>query len=443
MTTYVRRFAGMTLAGLLLFGIGAPACAADVAMFRGDAAHTGVYHTAAIAHFNKVKWKFKTGGYVLSSPAVADGGVYFGSTDGNIYALDAGSGKLRWKHQTDSRVTSSPAVADGIVYASSFDGYIYALDAGSGTVRWKFKTGGERRYAGTHLHGFTPVDERMPDPFDLYLSSPAVADQTVYAGSGDGNVYALDARTGDVRWKFKTGDVVHASPAIANGTVYVGSWDRYFYALDAATGHLRWRFLTGDDRAIHNQIGIQSSAAVGGGLVYFGCRDSHLYALDAASGQLRWSIPTHGSWVIASPALRAHDLYFATSDSGLFYDVDATTGAVRFKLDFKGWPTFSSPAIAGRMVYVGSHVGLLRAIDLDRKSVAWTFETDGHKRNGAKYTSADGTPNYALAFRGDFYDDLVIGADEMMSVGAIYSSPIIDNGVIYFGSTDGNLYAIE
>jgi outer membrane protein assembly factor BamB len=70
----------------------------------------------------------------------------------------------------------------------------------------------------------------MPDPFDVYLSSPAVWNGAVYFGSGDGNVYALNASSGQVKWKFKTGDVVHASPAIADGTVYIGSWDTYFYS---------------------------------------------------------------------------------------------------------------------------------------------------------------------------------------------------------------------
>ena len=84
----------------------------------------------------------------------------------------------------------------------------------------------------------------MPDPFDFYLSSPVVVNGNVYFGSGDGNVYALDAASGNLRWKFQTGDVVHASPAVANGTIYLGSWDSYFYALDAATGKAKWKFKT-------------------------------------------------------------------------------------------------------------------------------------------------------------------------------------------------------
>ena len=82
----------------------------------------------------------------------------------------------------------------------------------------------------------------MPDPFDVFLSSPVVATGLVYFGSGDGHVYAVAADTGVLRWRFKTGNVVHASPALANGLLYVGSWDSYFYALDAKSGAQRWRF---------------------------------------------------------------------------------------------------------------------------------------------------------------------------------------------------------
>jgi outer membrane protein assembly factor BamB len=131
----------------------------------------------------------------------------------------------------------------------------------------------------------------MPDPFDFYLSSPVIDAQTVYVGSGDGNIYALDAASGALRWKFRTGNVVHASPAIANGMVYIGSWDSYFYAIDARSGHERWRFKTGEDHEIVNQVGIQSSAIIAEDMVYFGCRDSNLYALDAVSGVKSGHIP--------------------------------------------------------------------------------------------------------------------------------------------------------
>jgi outer membrane protein assembly factor BamB len=222
----------------------------------------------------------------------------------------------------------------------------------------------------------------------------------------------------------------------------VGSWDSYFYALDATTGAEKWRFKTGEDVDIHNRVGIQSSAAVSDGIVYFGCRDSKFYAVDAATGKQRWLFDNKGSWVIGSPAIAGDRVYFATSDSAMFYALDAKSGASIFSLNYKQWPMFSSPAIAGGMAYVGSHQGKLSAINLQTQKPAWTFETDASKKNGPMRTKADGTPNYESAFSDSFYDDLIVGVQKMMSVGAILSSPVVAGDTIYVGSADGSVYAL-
>ena len=431
------------LIALLYAAVSIPALPQTLAVFRGDALHSGIYQQPGVPLLHGIKWKFKTGGAVISTPAVVEGTAYFGSNDHYLYAVNLADGVQRWKFKTGSRITSSPAVYNGGVYFASYDGNIYALDVKTGKQRWRFASEGERRFTGRHLHGSDPAGESMPDPFDFYLSSPAIDANTVYVGSGDGNIYALDAASGALRWKFRTGNVVHASPAVANGVVYIGSWDSYFYALDAASGQERWRFKTGEDHEIANQVGIQSSALISDGVVYFGCRDSNLYALDAASGTKRWAYSNKGSWVISTPIAKDGTLYFATSDSALFNAVDAKSGALKYSLSFHHWPMFSSPAIAGRNLYIGSHAGTMMAIDLDKHSTAWTFSTDGANRNAAALTKKDGDPNYGAAFGDSFYDDLVIGVWKMMSVGAVLSSPVIEQDVIYFGSSDGNVYAIS
>jgi outer membrane protein assembly factor BamB len=327
------------------------------------------------------------------------------------------------------------------VFIESYDGNLYALDAQSGATRWTFKTAGERRFTAKHLHGGEPANELMADPFDFYLSSPTVARGVVYFGSGDGNVYAIDAASGALQWKFQTGDVVHASPAIADGTLYIGSWDTFFYALDAATGKEKWRYKTGEDHDIYNQTGIQSSAVVANGVVYFGCRDSKVYALDAQTGAERWTFSNKGSWVIGTPLVSGRKLYFTTSDSGMFHALEADSGNPVFSLKLL-WPMFSSPTVAGNTLYIGSHAGKLLAIDMKAQKLAWEFATDGAQQNGATYTKPDGTPKYEAAFFDFFHDDMVIGVDRMMSVGAVLSSPTIVGDTIYFGSTDGNVYAL-
>lgn len=413
------------------------------ATFRADPQHTGVYNAAGAPQFHAVKWQFKTHGQVYGSPALVEGSVYIGSTDNNLYALDSESGKEKWKFKTDSRVVSSPAVAAKLVYFGSYDGAFYGVDATTGQQKWKFKTGGEHRFAAPHLHGTQPATETMPDPFDTYLSSPVVADGIVYFGSGDHNVYALNAMDGTLKWKFATGDVVHASPALADGVLYVGSWDSYFYAIDASSGKEIWRFKTGEDHDTYNQVGIQSSAAVADGKVFFGCRDSNFYALDAHTGAKKWAFNNKGSWAIASPAVKDGRVYFATSDTGLVYAVDAESGKEIWHFDGKHWVIFSSPAIAGNALYIGSHAGILHAIDLENGHLLWDFQTDGAKQNLASLTKPDGTPKYEAAFLGDFYDDMVAGVQTMLKTGAILSSPVIGGDTIVFGSSDGNVYAVR
>jgi outer membrane protein assembly factor BamB len=433
MTATLKRFA-VFLLPLGVFG-------ADAAMFRGDPAHLGVYDSAAPATLSTVKWKFKTGSKIVSSPAVHGGSVYFGGADHNLYAVSASSGSLRWKFATGGAVNSSPAIAGGLVYVASLDGNLYAVDAETGKLRWKFATGGERRFSAPGIHGVMPRTEVMPDPFDVFLSSPAVAGGAVYFGSGDHNVYALDAQTGNLKWKFATGNVVHASPAIAGGVVYIGSWDRYLYALDAQSGSLLWKFQTGDDTEIYNQIGIASSAAVASGVVYFGCRDGHFYAVDAGTGVEKWKHDNHKGWVIASPAVLEGTVYFPTSEGTRFKALDAVTGRLVFSLENKAI-SFSSPAIAKGTAYFGSSDGWLHAVDLKAGRIQSEFQTDGSKQNAPKYIDAQGKMNDAALYVDATLDGVIISLERMFSLGSILSSPVIADGVVYVGSTDGNLYAL-
>lgn len=419
-----------------------PAFCQDAATFRGNLVHTGVYSASGVPKLNGVKWKFHTDGRVVSSPAVANGMVYFGSTDQNLNALDLESGSLKWKFATDGQVNSSPAVAAGIVYFGSYDSKFYAVDAATGKLRWKFQTEGERRYAGKHLHGLEPASETMPDPWDFYFSSPSVWNGAVYFGSGDGNIYALDAGTGSLKWKFKTGDVVHSSPAISDGTLLIGGWDSYLYALDAATGREKWRFKTGDDPEIHNYIGIQSSPAVVDGVVYFGCRDANLYAVDASTGKGIWHYSTDGSWVNNSPAVYEGNVYFGTSIPGFLHSVNAKSGAVGFTLETKT-EVFSSIAVAKGILYFGTFGGKLTAVDLKTQKPIWTFETEWSKRNLGAISNPDGTPNFQAVMTQNFYDDMVIAVRKFLSAGSILSSPVVVNDVVYVGSAEGNLYALN
>lgn len=231
----------------------------------------------------------------------------------------AGTGSYTWSHATGGPVASSPWAAGGSIYVGSEDGKVYALNAATGHVRWTYATNG-------------PI-----------TSSPAVAVDTVYIGSQDGKVYALDKITGEVRWTYTTNGPVTSSPAVAAGTVYVGSQDRNVYALYAATGYTRWVCPTGGP--------VYSNPAVADGIVYIGSRDRRLYALDAATGHVIWTHAT-GSNVESGPAVAGGTVYVGSDDSKV-YALSATTGRIRWT-HTTGGPVYSSPAVVGSTVYIGS-----------------------------------------------------------------------------------------
>ena len=427
-------------AAMVLFATAASALA-QPAMFRGGPAHLGVYDSSAPT-LQELVWKFTTGGRVLSSPLVVGEAIYVGSTDGALYALNRATGEQRWKFETRGPVSSSPAFANGLVFVASLDGNIYAVDATSGRQQWVFATKGERRFTAPGIHGAMPRTERMPDPFDVFLSSPTVVDGTVYIGSGDQQVYALDAATGARRWSFATGDVVHASPAVVDGVVYIGSFDRNLYALDAATGRERWRYTTGNDTVIYNQVGLPSSPAVANGTVFVGGRDGRFHAVDARSGTVRWTIDNKGGWTIASPAVKDGIVYFPTSDGRRLKAVDAATGAVRFDLENRAI-SFSSPALAGGMVYYGSSDGFLNAVSTADGTLKARFQTDGSRDNVARLLDENGHFRSELMYPDRTLDGMMIGMRTMMTLGSVLSSPVVADGVVYFGSTDGKVYAVR
>lgn len=413
----------------------------DSAMFRGGPEHSGIYTSTAEPSLSEVAWKFKTKGKVISTPVVDGDAVYVGSTDHKLYAINRRDGTLKWSFDTFGPVNSSPAVSNGLVMFGSVDGRFYAVDASTGKQKWIFKTAGESRFTAPGIHGAIPRTEMMADPFDVYLSSPAIANGVVYFGSGDHNVYALDVATGTLRWKFKTGDVVHASPAVVDNVVYIGSWDRNMYAINAITGREQWRYQTGNDTVIYNQIGIASSAAISNNVVFFGCRDGHFYAVDAKTGKEKWNIDNNKGWVIGSPAVQNGVVYFATSDGRRFKAIDAGTGQVKYNIGMKTI-SFSSPSIVGSTVYVGTSDGWLHALDIATGAIKADFQTDGSRANAAKYIDDTGR------FTNDMYPDntlegMYIGMDRMQSLGSILSSPVVADGVLYVGSTDGNLYALR
>ena len=132
------------IAVLFAGAVAAPAAAQyDTMQFHYNAQHTGDYSPVAGSNVSngKLVWNYTTGGDVWSSPAVANGTVYVGSDDHNVYALNATTGTKLWQYGNPYPMESSPAVANGVVYVGSWDGTLNAINATTGTFVWSTLSG--------------------------------------------------------------------------------------------------------------------------------------------------------------------------------------------------------------------------------------------------------------------------------------------------------------
>ena len=412
-------------------------------MFRGNNQHTGIYTSAEVKNNPSLKWKFKTNGYVNSSAAIEGDNLFFGSGDSSLYCVNANDGSLVWKFKTGGAVHSSPAVVNGEVFFGSHDGNFYALNAKDGKVKWTFKTEGEKLFSAKGIHGQLPKDSLFVDEWDFWLSSPAIEGNTIYFGSGDGNFYALNKSDGTEKWKFKTAGIIHSSPALAFGNVYFGGWDTYMHAVNAETGKEVWKYKTPEDTVIYNQTGITSSPVIVDSMLYFGCRDSRVYALDAITGKFIWSKFNDEGWISQTPSVIDNKILYASGSSKRFVALNKNTGDSVYSVD-AGTGAFSSPAIVGSTAYYGDFRGSMNARDVATGKLLWAFELPSSREDPFHILNKDFSFNDSLieiAIRK--YKGVKSQVQIFLSRSSILSSPVVKDGVIYFGSTDGYFYALQ
>ena len=367
-------------------------------------------------------WKFTAKSGIYSSPVIDNNIIYFGSNDSSLYALDKNTGKTNWSYNTKGQIRSKPLIHNETIIFNSTDGFIYSLNKNNGNEKWRFKTEGEKMY----------------DIWDYYLSSPVFFEGMVYAGSGDSYVYAINAENGQLIWKQKTGDVVHASPVVFNQKVMAGSFDGYFYAFNYKTGEVQWKFKTVGD-AYFPKGEIQREAVVYENSVVFGSRDYNIYALNCNTGTGLWNMKELGSWIIATPLVYKGNLYFGTSDSHRFYCMNAQTGEVRWSLQLN-MRVYATAVIYKDKVCFGCFNGKLYGVNYQTGIIEYVFQTPESKVNySGIYKEND-------VFRDDF---VLYGTDteksekRILELGSILSTPVINEGIIYFGDSNGFFYAIR
>jgi outer membrane protein assembly factor BamB len=366
-------------------------------------------------------WKFQTNGRVYSSPVIVNDIIIAGSGDSSLYAIDKKRGVEKWRFKTKGAVNSTPSVHGSKAVFSSTDGLLYAVNINTGKLEWVFESGGEKIY----------------DMWDYYLSSPIVSNGIVFWGSGDNHLYAIDGESGNLKWKFKASGIIHATPAVDENTLYFGDFDGYLYSLNVSDGLLNWSFRTiGDNYFPKGEI--QKGLIIDGQNIYFGSRDYNVYAVNKKTGRGVWNLK-EGSWVISTPAVNQNRLFYGTSDTHEFVCLDKTSGK---KLWSNALPmrVYGSAIIVNEIIYFGCFDGILRGLNINNGELKWMYQTSGSRENYSKVFDKDGKFNSGFELYGKDY----IESERIIhTLGSILSTPVMEDDIIYFGSSDGGIYAVR
>ncbi len=277
-------------------------------------------------------------------PTTFDRSLLLSLEAGELAAVDPQEWRVQWRFPGDDDIRpqafyGAPAVGQELVYVGGYDGTVYALERGSGQLRWRYKTGG-------------PIIGGLAlDPVSRLLLVP----------SDDGRLYGLDAQEGTLRpgWPFRAGKGIWSRPVIVGDTVYVGSLDGQVYALDIATGQERWHLDLG--------AGVASDLALADGLLLVGLTDRRLYAVDARAGSLAWKTPFRAdNWFWAQP-LPQGDVVYAPNLDGRIYALALADGSTRWVFPTPERPALepvrARPLLAGGVLVVVDRGGNVYGLD--------------------------------------------------------------------------------
>jgi len=229
-----------------------------------------------------------------------------------LVALDGSNGDPKWSFQMGRSQRrefpyrnefSGPAIGeDGTIFIGSTDKKIYAVNGDDGTKKWEFATR------------------------NIVIATPVIRkDGSVIVGSKDNHIYSLNGETGEKNWAFDTGNDVNWSAAIGkDGTVYVGSQNMIFYALDGATGAKKWEYKMEKDQSGSGSTSPRWSHPVIGsdGTVYVGTghQGAKIFALDGKTGVKKWGFHTR-HWQTTFPTI-GKDGAFYVADGAFIYALE-------------------------------------------------------------------------------------------------------------------------
>jgi len=183
---------------------------------------------------------------------------------------------------------------------------------------------------------------------------------------------------------------------------------------------------------------VQGSPTVFKQLLFIGARDYNVYAIDQQKGYCHWNKAFTNGWGLCN---NIHDsvLYIGSADERVLIAANPETGNEFWKKNM-GFLVFGNNAFSKTMIYVGTTIGKLHAVNKNTGEKIWSFETESYQMNRFKYFKDDDT------YRDDIYS--IIQSNEQFlevecELGGIFSTPVISDNYILFTSTNGTLYCLQ
>lgn len=320
--------------------------------FAHDSAHSGAYPApgAAAPLRGQVGWQRNTGGGIFSSPILADGILYVGSTSGNLSAMDARTGRIFWQHRVGQYLNdTTPVVVGRVLFVAANRSWVQALDRTNGQQLWAANLGEVIQAPPVYAGGLVLINARTTTfALDAHTGSvtwrfhergqgwptqmaTAVLGQVVYVAQGTSNiVYALSLPTGHQLWSHDAGDRLISSPLVAGQQVVIGTWNGRVEALDATTGALRWSYNVNQAlKPGSPQDGIAGTPATAGDALVIGTYSGNVLALGQGDGQLRWAHAIDAP-VLDVPVVAGDTLY--VSGGQAVYALSTADGSQRWRL---------------------------------------------------------------------------------------------------------------
>jgi outer membrane protein assembly factor BamB len=256
----------------------------------------------------KVIWKYDPpGGKMASSPAIVGKDLVVHGMDGVVRVLDRRNGRLRWTFRIGSPIESSPIVHGGVDFFGAWNGRVYALDLRKRTLRWSMRGGykitssaaiaGRTLYIGDYGGRLLALSARtgrlrfVRTVNGRIYGTPAVAAGRVFVPSSTGNSLTAFTTGGRYLWRVRTGGYVYSSPAVWAGRVFFGSYSGRFYSVSARSGRVLWSVAAGGP--------VSGAAVVVAGVAYAGSTWGRITGVDAKSGRVMLRFP-HGEYVPVS-----------------------------------------------------------------------------------------------------------------------------------------------